>query len=476
LRVSTSDAASARPDPGFSRAFWIPVGAVFASLQLALAWIEWWPSPRRLWGDENLYATAAQRLAIGLPAEIDLLWPAFYAHVLAPFARIGALAGDAAGSGRATAQVFQVALLIAAAASLRGLVRRISGSPRAADAATALFVLDPQVSAFAFYLWPEVLHLACALVAVWLVVAHGGRPLALIAAGALIGAALLAKSVLLPFLPVLAAALTADARLREGLARAALVAAVAAAVVAPSVLENGRRHGVYAIADSSRFNLWVGLTDRARRDLVDSSAADAYAEWRASGPDFASRDARTGERIAALVRERGAPGLLAQQLSKQYFRLFDKDSFLTDQLPGGMIHAQGYGYADAPRLLAEILRTWSYAWHALVLALACAGLALTGSAAAHGSFGPRPAWAAVALAWIGYTLLIFLGLHVKSRYRVQLWPALDAFAGAAAAHFAARVRLAPEPRWRVPAWPATAGAALAALLLLFLSFGGPLLG
>jgi hypothetical protein len=469
----TPSAANASPEAGFSRAFWIPVGVAFVALQLALLWIEWWPAPRRLWGDENLYATVAERIAARRPAEMDLLWSDFYARALAPFAP---LQSNTAVAGRLAVQAVQLALLLVAAASLRGLVRRISGSPRAGDAAAALLLLDPQICSFVFYLWPEVLHLACFLAALWLLVAHGERRLAALGAGALLGVALLAKSVLLPFLPLLALAVVADSGMRSGLARITLVAAVAGAVVAPAVLANGRHYGVYALADSSRFNLWVGFNDRARRDIVDDIAADEYQRWRASGSNFAERDALLKEKIATFVREQGLFDVLERQLSRQYFRLFDKDSFFTNQLPDGAIRVQGYGYAAAPPLFAATLRAWAYAFHALVICLACAGLAMTVSAAAGGSLGPRPAWVGVGLAWIAYTLLIFLGLHVKSRYRVQLWPAFDGFAGAAVAFLSGRASAAPEARWSAPTPPATAGGVLAALLLLFLSFGGPLLG
>jgi hypothetical protein len=98
------------------------------------------------------------------------------------------------------------------------------------------------------------------------------------------------------------------------------------------------------------------------------------------------------------------------------------------------------------------------------------------SAAARGVLGPRPVWAAVGLAWIAYTLLLFLGLHVKTRYRVQFWPAFDALAGVAVAFLSARFIGPPEMRWTDPSPLATASGAIAALLLLYLSFGGPLSG
>jgi hypothetical protein len=221
------------------------------------------------------------------------------------------------------------------------------------------------------------------------------------------------------------------------------------------------RRGDPLLADSSRFNLWVGLNDRSRKDLVGEVVGREYNRYLKSGETAAQRRAVLEDKIRRLVRERGILALAGAQLGRQYFRLLDKDSFLTDQLPGGAIARLGYGYRDPPRAAAVLLRAWSYALYAAVLAAAALGVAAR---------PPTGAWARVLLAFLAYNTAVFLLLHVKTRYRIAFLPVLYLQAGAFAAWWVSR------PSSRMPSPAAWAAAGAAALLLLFLAFGRPLLG
>ena len=397
-----------------ARRFWILLLAAAAVLHALLFWIDRVPSPRRLWGDEIMYRDLAARWARGEAPEIDPLWPPFYVWFLGVFE----FASDLAPL---VIVCLQTALLVVAAWALCALGESWTGSRAAGQWAAALFLLDPQVAAFGHYFWPEALHLALFLLSLWLLDRHAERWPALLLCGVLLGVALLTKSLLLPFLPLLLAPLVSRRERGRGLVRAALVLVVAGLVVLPTVLDRGRRHGVYAVADSSRFNLWVGLKDRSRKSLVDEIVGDEYGRYRASGATLQARNVLLGEQIAAFVRARGILAVLGDQLGKQYFRLFDKDSFFTAQLPGGAIAAYGFGYASTPKPLALALRTWSYVLYALVLVAAGVGLVGLGLR--------RPPWLWVGLWFVLGNLLLFLGLHVKSRYRVQFLPFLDLYAG-----------------------------------------------
>lgn len=422
----------------------------FLALQALLFWLNAWPAARRPWGDEIMYLDLAQRWARGEAARLEPLWPPLYPHLMAAFLRLG-------DASLLALRLLQVGLLLLAALALRGLAERLLGSATAGRWAAALFLLDPQVAAFAQYYWPEALHLALFLGSLWLLVLHGRSWRAVALAGLLLGLALLAKSVLLPFLPLLLLPLGFELGWRPGLARAGLALGLALLVTAPVVVSNGRRHGLWAVADSSRFNLWVGLNDRSRRNLVDEIVGDEYNRWRESAPDLAGRDRLLRERTAALVAQRGLPGVLAGQLGKQYLRLFDRDSFFTDQLPGGAIVAQGYGSVAAPARLARALRLAAWGLYAVVLVGASFGLARVARA-------PSP-WLVALLLFLAGNLLLFLGLHVKTRYRLGFLPVLDLLAAAALA------RCGPPPR--AAGWLC---GALLALLALGLAFGGPLLG
>jgi hypothetical protein len=421
----------------------------FLLLQGTLAYMARVPGARRLWGDEIMYRDLAARWARGEAPEVDPLWPPLYVWLLGLF--------EGLGLGVPLFLAFQVLLLIVAATALRALGEQWTGSRAAGMLAAALLLLDPQVAAFGQYFWPEALHLALFLSLLWLLSAHGRSWPALLLAGLLLGLALLTKSLLLPFVPLFLFPVVAGGEPGRGLLRCALVLAVAGAVVAPVVCSNGARHGVYVVADSSRFNLWVGLNDRSRRNLVDEIVSDEYQRYRATGATLRARNKRLSEQLAALVHERGPARLLWGQLGKQYFRLFDKDSFFTDQLPGGAIAAQGSGYVGPPPGLASGLRSWSYALYGLVL---CAGAVGFVRADLRG----RP-WLRVALLFVAGNLLLFLGLHVNTRYRLPLMPLFDLFAAA----------LLVAPGSAVPGARRLAAGVLLAALLLFLAFGRPFL-
>ena len=423
-----------------------------AALQALLFALDTAARPRALWGDEIMYADLARRLAAGEDVRIEPLWPPAYPRLLAGLLALG-------GGSFLLARCVQVALLGASALLLRDLAARLTGSAAVGTVAAALLLLDPQVGAFAHFLWPEVPHLFLFLFAAWILVARGDRPAWLVAAGVVLGLALLTKSLLGPFLPVLLLPLVLGAGLR-GAGRAALVLLAAAATVAPTAVDNARR-GAPLIANSSLFNLWVGLNDRSRKDMVDEVVGDEYQRYLKSGDTAAARAQVLDARIRGLVRERGLSSLLRAQLARQYYRLLDKDSFLTDQLPGGAISRLGYGYRGAPAAAAALLRAWSYALYAAVLVAAALGFAVA---------PPRGPWHRVLVAFLVYNAAVFLLLHVKSRYRVAFLPVLYLQAGAFAGWcLAARGSRASPSR---AAWAACgAGAALA----LFLAFAGPFL-
>jgi hypothetical protein len=415
-------------------------------LQGALIFMELRPSPRALWGDEIMYADLAARWSRGEPAALDLLWPPLYPHLLT-WAR-------ALDEGLVALRLFQVACLFAAAFLWRDLARTFTGSAWIGDVAASLLLLDPQVASFTQYLWPEALHLALFAGVVWILVNRGARVPFLLLAGVLLGACLLAKSVLGPFLPVLLLPLLVESGARAGLARGAVVAAACAVVVLPVMEAHRRQHGAFVIADGARFNAWVGLNDRSRRNLVDEIVGTEYRRWQASAPTFAERELLLDRRIRAFVRERGPLAVARAQLGRQYFRLLHHASFFTDQLPGGPIAVQGLGYRGRSPAAAAAFRAYGAAVWAVVLAGAGLGLAALPR--------ERRAFVWMLLAFVAYNLALFLVLHVKTRYRLPFLPVLDLLAAGGLAALAGKAPFGPRPL-RI-------AGALAAALALVLAF------
>ena len=448
--------------PGAQRRFWLAVGLLALTLQGTLLWMEWWPQPRPLWGDEITYWDAAGQVRAGQTPDLHLVWPPLYPRFLAALMPLS----DAT---RLAAQLVQLALLAVAAFCLRGVGRVLVPQGAAGDIAAALLVLDPQVAAFTAYLWPEILHLALFLFAWWALATRAGRWPWLVAAGGALGLALLTKSLLGPFIPVLLAPLALTGPLRHRLLRPALVLGILTLTILPTLSAHRARYGVASIANSSLFNAWVGLNDRTRRSFVDEIVGDELGIYLQSAPDPPTRDAVVRAKIERLVEERGIWQVLRAQLGRQYFRLFHHDSFFTDQLPGGGIAARGFGYVTPPAWLVAVLRTWATALYSGVLVAAALSIIFLIGRATGKATGPpvHRGWLTVAILFIAYNLAVFLVLHVMSRYRVQFLPVLDLFAGVTVAWlWSSRQQRSLRA---AAAW--TAGGLLAASLL-FLAFGG----
>ncbi|MEP7013167.1 MAG: hypothetical protein ABJC13_22840 [Acidobacteriota bacterium] len=449
------------------------VAGLAAALQAILFALEKGGAGRHLWGDEVLYLTAARRVLGGGASDLDPLWPPLYPHLLA-----------ALGGSHLAVEIAQTLLLVGTALLLADLARRTYGGegPAAGLAgalAGGLLLLDPQVAAFSHYLWPEIVHLFLFVAALWGMVRIGERIaegegrtasppvrppwIGLALLGAAFGLALQAKSLLLPFVPILFIPLFVAIFRRFGARRGVLCALVAAlalaATLTPTLLANVREGIGFRLADSSKFNLWVGLNDTSRRNLVGEIVGHKYDLYRKSAPTFPERNAILDEKIRRLVAREGIPKLSLRQIERQPFRLFDRESFFTDQLPGGAIVAQDHGYRGVPPGLAAFLRLAGISIYAAILLAALVGIARGRSAWARSAAGIRP----VLLAFLAYNLLLFLALHAKTRYRIQMMPALDLFAAFGVAGFWQGVRLSRR---------AIVGVGVAGLLVLGLVFGG----
>jgi len=371
---------------------------------------------RPLAGDQAQYVAEARRLAAGEALHPTFLWPPLYGRWLGGlFAVFGPVL--------LPVKLVQAGLLLLAGLLLQGLLVAAGIRPPAPLLAIGLLLCDPQLAAFAHYLWPEILHLFLSLLGVFLVLVPGPKPtLRCLAAGASFGLALLAKSLLGPFVPVLAVAAAcapAGLRSRQRLARGAAVALGTLLLTAPVAVRNGLAHGTWSISNSALLNLWIGINDPEGRGDYDSVARQEVAEYLLSSPSPGRRERIVRWRIVHKVSEEGLGSVLEEQFRKQYGRLLDKDSFFTDQLPGGRWGPP----ASDPRRTA-LLRGWAYGAYGLVLVLASFGLFQVRG---------RRGWAAAALplAFLAFNLAIFLLLHVTTRYRVAFLPCLAFFAALA---------------------------------------------
>jgi hypothetical protein len=307
-------------------------------------------------------------------------------------------------------------------------------------------------------LWPEVLHLTLMLGAVVLLVESRGRPVAVVTGGLLLALCLQTKVLLLPLLVPFAVGLASSWPSRRRLLAALCLALAVLAGVAPTLRAQQRDFGRVMLADSGWFNAWVGLNEVSATEFRDAVLGEEYSRYRQSARSAERRAGIARAKIGVLLRERGLGASLRRQLSRQYLRLFHHESFLTHQLAGGVVHERGGGYRSAAVLPARAVRGLSFGAWTVLLAGAALGVAVF-------PYGRR------VVGWwvLGYLAVqcgLFLVLHVKTRYRVQMLPAMFFFAAYAATWWLARQRGDAPPlhpvRW-------AAGAALAGLLL-YLAF------
>jgi hypothetical protein len=403
---------------------------------------------RPLRGDEAHYQEQASKLLAGQPLPAFFLFPPLYPRMIA-------CVYWALGPHRLALELTQSVLLLGTGLLLRRLLLRGGVSTAAADTAVALFLVDPQTAAFAQYLWPEVPHLFLALAGLVLLVGGSGTWKRVLAAGILFGLAILARSLLSAFVPVFVFAAAARAREPGIRARnAALLALGVLLMVLPVVISNGVSYGYWGVASSAPFNLWVGINDPASRTDYDTVPLREGQTYLASSSDENERTRILWRRVQERVSQDGVLPLLAGQLRKQYVRLFDKNSFFTDQLPGGRWDP------DSPTTTqAQVLRAWAYLSYAVLLVAASLGMAIL-------PWRQRLREAAIPALFLAYNLCLFLLLHVKTRYRIAFIPSLVFFAAFAfdwllgvAAHRRS------EPSFPVPAARLLAGTVLAGLAL-----------
>ncbi|MET0230973.1 MAG: hypothetical protein ABW186_08600 [Rhodanobacteraceae bacterium] len=431
---------------------WVAL-AIFIAEQAMLWWLYYTGSNKALVGDEVRYLETARAILAGGPWHPSEIWPPAQSLFIA-----------ALGASLVGVQIVQTLLFVACGVLVARLAKKITGDSTAAVIAAALFLLDPDNAAYAHWLWPEVPHLFVVLLALdFLLVAAPSRFNAFVA-GVLIGLALLFKSLLTAFWPLLLLAFVEWKPLRVRGLRAALFVFALAITVAPALVAGHRNTGHWSIADSSAINLLIGLEDTTRNDYVPGASANRFGEYIESGATSDARNAWAWQQVHRHLDTRSPFEIARTQLDRQYYRLFEAKTLLLSQLPGPACAGYRGAYRDAPQAAVGIVRWSSHAAHAVMLSGFAFGLFLW-----RRWHTPAP-W--LLLAFVGYQLALYSALHVQARYLLPMVPVFCVFAGAAFA----RMARASDVSEVVVATPLrlALGAALAALLL-WLAFAGPFL-
>ena len=422
-------------------------------LQVVLGWIDVRPEPRRLWGDEPTYWEASRALERGEEADLLGLWPPLYPRLVAWLSPASTASVPPPGLVLA-----QIALLGLAALALARFGEVALGEARAAHLAALAMILSPSTAAFAHYLWPEIVHLALFLGALACLARFRAGWAACFGAGLLLGLAVLSKSLLVGFLPLLGAILmvaeSGEWR-RQGLRRALGATLGLITVLALAAAAGTRPRDL--LGSSGWFNAWVGLNDSSTRNLTGEIVGTELEVYRRSAETVPERTSIARRKVFAKIEADGLGKVLTHQVSTQYFRLLGYDSFFTDMLPGGAIAEQGAGYRLASGWLSRSLAAIQLASYAALLLGAVWGALVL-------PWRDRR-WSWVIGAFVLYNLALFLVLHVKTRYRLQFEPFLWLLAASA------WTRRAEIVLWARRSWTFVLLGTCGSLTLLFLAFG-----
>ena len=427
--------------------------AIFIAEEVLLAWLYYAGSGKTLLGDEVRYLETARAILAGGPWHPSEIWPPAQSLLIA-----------ALGASIAGVQIVQTLLFVACGVLVARLAKKVTSDSTAAVIAAALFLLNPGTAAYAHWLWPEMPHLFVVLLALDVLLVQKPSRVNAIVAGVLVGFALLFKNVLTAFWPLLLLAFVEWKPLRVRGAGAALFIIALGITIAPALVAGHRNTGHWSIADSSAINLLLGLEDSTRNDYVPGASTNRFTDYLESGATPDARNAWAWQQVREHVETTTPLEVVRTQLDRQYFRLFEAKTLLLTQLPGPACAGYRGAYRDAPSAAVGVVRWTSHAAHALMLAGFAFGLCL------WRRWRTLAPW--LLIAFVGYQLALYSGLHVQARYLLPMVPVFCVFAGAAFA----RVVRADAVTDAIVATPLRLafGAALAALLL-WLAFAGPFL-
>ena len=425
-------------------------------LNLGLLRLYHHPTERALIGDEERYLSRAKQVAASQPVDHHPFWPPLYPELM------GQLFGQF-GEDLLSIQIAQMALWLLSGFLFGDIAATVFSSRGVGNITLALFLLNPELIAFSHFLWPEILHLFCFAVSLWLLVRWPRRWVCLSVSGIFLGLALLAKQLLLLFIPVILVfvLIKSSGSRKARLGKAAVLCFSLIATAFPAAILTPGLQGYPISAGSGIFNLWVGLNDKGHRDYENLVAGREFVKFDEAGSTFSERNRLLLAKIMDLTRERGFISILRSQFGKQYFRLFHYETTFTSQLPGGP--RQRYTF-DSPSL-ATSLRVYGYLVHGLILGSGVMGLFL---------LRLRPlGWQHLFLLFLVYNLGLFSFLHVKTRYLVQILPILIIFSSLSLHGAFQAWKQGPQLGSSLSGWTnfRLAGATVCLLAIEWLAFG-----
>lgn len=449
--------------------FRVLVVVAFLLLAASIFTIYWWPERKSLMWLEGQYHQAATIAMYGTDwFDKDLMRSPLMTVFLMTIYKLF-------GLQIWIVHLIQLALLICAGFLFRRALRLVDVDARTAGWAAILLVVNPLTIAFTTYLTPDLLHLFFLVLLGYCLahVAHSDRHpheahaqrtrlLASAGAGLALGFCLLASDLLSWVWPLLLLPLAWRGSLVQRSMKLALFALALALVIAPAAYRGAKITGSPTITDTSALTRWLGLADMSRVDLVNDPTLPIIKQYTEHSPNHAERVEFATQKGNEIVETAGIFGTFAEQMRKQYFRLFSSNNRLVAQLIGPACEGYAAAYKALPFAINRAVDFIARTWHIAILVLFAMGLVLWKD-------WRRP-WLVIAGGFFMYQLLHY-GVHqVKTPALLGLLPIMSIFGG----HLMSRL-----PEFRAAKTPVSisrriTGLLLAALLVM-LAILGPLL-
>jgi 4-amino-4-deoxy-L-arabinose transferase-like glycosyltransferase len=387
-------------------------------LEAILFYLYYFPEQKLLLGDESRYYENAISILNGGNWQPHFFWPPLQSILLAFFFKLF-------GESLLPFQLFQYLLLVISALMVRDIVFRETGNFQSSQVGFAVMLLFPSWLAYSHFLWPEVIHVFLFVSILWI---NNYKKQILkwaVLSGVFIALALLAKSLLLLFIPFLLWPSLLDIfNNKKRIFRVQFILiqlVVMLIVLSPFAINSKKNFNSWMISNSSMFNLYVGLNDESRQNFIKPLAGKTFREYMKTADTFSEREAIIKEKVYQQLEEQGVITTFINQISKQYFRLFNHNSFLSDQFQGEIEKGQKNRYShplssnlvQSVLLLDKILYT-------IVFAIMLYGVIWM--------WKSSPLYQQCLL-FLLYNLGLFLLLHAKTRFRIPLVPLFAIYAG-----------------------------------------------
>lgn len=358
-------------------------------------------------GDEGYYVFAARSLAdgAGYPGSVRPPgWPAFMAAVMLVF-----------GKGLTAVRVAQIGVSLVTIALVFDLVARRFGTA-AAVVSALLCALHPELVHYTHFLWAETLATTLLLAVLWALdrFEDDRRARWLVGAGALLGAAVLTREMLLYVAPVALAWLwwREGFRLGPTVRRAALVVAPLLLVVLPWTVRNYALHDAFVLVSTTR---WLPI---AQGNALPTHGSNLQLGWSKEIaeryrqiPDELEREAYAREVALQAIRAE-QPTWILRKIQRNWYLLFEPRTQLA-RFAG----RRWFGEAAQPLVVQLVpIEAWAYV---LLSSLGIVALWLVPG-------GPTK-WLVVGA--IAVHFVIYTVANANHRFRLPLQPLLLLYAG-----------------------------------------------